>query len=182
MNHASTSLRPLLICHRLREVHSGHATPTYTLFLFSYMALLFFTAHVTAWHYIFSSLFITDLLHLNVNSTGKAFELCTACPWYLKSAHGESSVIFIEWKKTFWKSSLQVNCYNHITSGWKQTPEKGSMLEWKGNWTRRENCTPFLAAWAMSLWENNSRWLELSFLTIKWGVLRRRFLENSFSL
>lgn len=154
---------------------------TYTHFLFSYIALLFFTAHVTTCQYIFSCLFITDLLQLNVDSMGKDLELCIAYPWCLNTAHGGSSVIVIEWKKTFWKSSLQVNCYDHITPGLKQTTKKGTMLERKGNWNRRQNQTPSLAAWATSLWENNSSWLELRFLTIKWGILTRWFLKTSHS-
>lgn len=40
-------------------------------FLFSYIALLVFTAHISNCHYIVSSLFITDLLFLNVNSMGE---------------------------------------------------------------------------------------------------------------
>lgn len=62
-------------------------------FLFSYIALLFFTAHITTWHYVFSYWLITDLLHLNVNSKGKDLELVTAYCWCLQSAHGRSSVI-----------------------------------------------------------------------------------------
>lgn len=180
MTHASTSFRPLLTCHLLRDVHPGILPQTYTHFLFSYIALLFFTAHVTTWQYIVSCLFITDF-QLNVDSMGKDLELCIAYPWCLNSAHGGSSVIVIEWKKTFWKSSLQVNCYDHITPGLKQTTKKGTVLERKGNWNRRENQTPSLAAWATSLWENNSSWLELRFLTIKWEVLTRWFLKTSHS-
>lgn len=137
-------------------------------FLFSYFAFLFFTVHIVTLHYIFSCVFITDLLPLIVNSMESNLELFLAYSWCLNSVHSGSSVIFIEWKKPFWKSSLQVNCYDHVTSGSKQTSQKGSLLEWKGDWNRREeNPVSSLAAWVMSLWENNSTLLELSFLIVK---------------
>lgn len=138
VNDALPSFRPLLRGHFLREGRRGRSiqsrTNSFVHFLFSPIASFFVTAHTSSWHYMFSCLFITDLLHLNVNSMGRNLELLPVYPWCLHGARGGSSELFTEWKKPFQKSSLQVNRRDHITSGSEKTSKKGSMLEWRGNW------------------------------------------------
>lgn len=60
--------------HLLREVHLSHSTPNLHTILCSLSVLLFAVffspALLSSWQYTFSYLFITDLQHLNLNSTG----------------------------------------------------------------------------------------------------------------
>ena len=142
MDHAFTIFRPLPTCQLLGQVHPGHSTPNlHTLFsslsvlLF---AVFFFTAPISSWHYIFSYLFITNLLHLNVNSTRVELGTTHCVSLVPKWCSSGSSVMFIEWVKPFWKSSLLVNFCDRITSGSRQMSKKANMVEWKGNWTGGE--------------------------------------------
>lgn len=143
MNNALTSFSHQLTGPFPREGHRGGSTQictdSFVHFLFSHIALFFFTTHITSWHYILSCLFITDLLHFNVNFMRRDLELFPVYSWCLHSAHGGSSILFTEWKKPVQKSSFQVNHCDHITSGSENTSKKGSVSEWRGNWIGEEN-------------------------------------------
>lgn len=109
-------------------------THSFLHFLFSY--LLYFSSQLLSLPGItYSYLFITNPLHLNVNSTRVGLGTTHCVSLVPKWCSSGSSVMFIEWVKPFWKSSLLVNFCDCITSGSRQTSKKANMVEWKGNWT-----------------------------------------------
>lgn len=152
-------------------------THSFLHFLFSY--LLYFSSQLLSLPGItYSYLFITNLLHWNVNSTRVGLGTTHCVSLVPKWCSSGSSVMFIEWVKPFWKSSLLVNFCDCITSGSRQTSKKANTVEWKGNWTGGEEnqLHPRLHKPCHSK-KKKPTLLELSFLITKWRALTRWLLK-----